>query len=198
MVRFLAAMPESKLAYIIGECKRVLYPGGHVEISCLDLDLGNMGSRARRGVRELKTRLHTADASLCLKPASDTIQLLLGHRGFDNLNRCVVGVPVAGAISSSRDSSRDETDVDFADLMKDQSPESDEGISKMVARVGRWWYSRSYETGGVLMPDGSVARKSIWQDKGLLKECERMRTTFKLLICYAQKPMIERRRTASV
>jgi len=209
VVRFLPAMPESQLAHILAECKRVLYPGGHVEISGLDLDLANMGSRARRGVRELKTRLHLADGSVCLKPASDTMQLLLGRRGFANLNRCVVGVPVAGAVPSSSSSPSsspprrdDVADVDFAELIKDQSPEGDEGISNMVARVGRWWYSRSYET-GVAISGGSggtttTTTASMWHDKALLKECEQRRTTFKLLICYAQKPLVETRRTASV
>lgn len=193
--RFPAATSETALRNAISECKRVLRPGGHIEVSTLDLDLANMGNRARRLVRELKTKIHAADASISLKSAADNMQYLLGRRGFDNLSRCVVGVPAAGAISESPSSSRDEKSVGIMELMKDTSEKGDEHITKMVARVGRWWYSRCYES--PVLPEGDLSH-SIWTDRALLRECETHSTSFKLLICYAQKPLIAKRRAISL
>jgi len=195
ILRFLVANSEAAYRNAISECKRVLRPGGFLEISVLDLDMMNMGNRARRAVRMLKVRMQVADSDVSLKPVSDNIQKLLGRRGFENLNRCMVGVPVAGKIPESRSGSFDEKNLSLGDMLKDQSEEGDEGITKMVAKVGRWWYTRCYELG--VLPDGDLERR-IWNDKALLRECEKRETSFKLLICYAQKPLAPRRRTVSV
>ena len=195
VLRFPAANSEAAYRSAISECKRVLRPGGFLEISVLDLDMMNMGNRARRAVRMLKVRMQVADNTLSLKPVSDNIQKMLGRRGFESLNRCMVGVPVAGKVSDSRPGSFDDTNLSLGDMLKDQSEQGDEGITKMVAKVGRWWYTRCYELG--VLPDGDLER-SIWNDKALLKECEKRETSFKLLICYAQKPLAPRRRTVSV
>lgn len=195
VLRFPAANSEAAYRNAISECKRVLRPGGFLEISMLDLDMMNMGNRARRAVRMLKVRMQVADPTVSLKPVSDNIQKMLGRRGFENLNRCMVGVPVAGKVSDSRSGSFDEASVSLGDMLKDPSEQGDEGITKMVVKVGRWWYTRCYELG--VLPDGDLER-SIWNDKALLKECEKRETSFKLLICYAQKPLAPRRRTVSV
>jgi len=195
VLRFPAANSEAAYRNAISECKRVLRPGGFLEISVLDLDMMNMGNRARRAVRMLKVRMQVADNTVSLKPVSDNIQKMLGRRGFENLNRCMLGVPVAGKVSDSRSGSFDDTNLSLGDMIKDPSEQGDEGITKMVAKVGRWWYTRCYELG--VLPDGDLER-SIWNDKALLKECEKRETSFKLLICYAQKPLTPRRRTVSV
>ncbi len=195
VLRFPAANSEAAYRNAISECKRVLRPGGYLEISVLELDMMNMGNRARRAVRMLKVRMQVADDTVSLKPVSDNIQRMLGRRGFENLNRCMVGVPVAGKVSDSRSGSFDETNLSLGDMIKDQSEHGDEGITKMVAKVGRWWYTRCYELG--VLPDGDLDR-SIWNDPALLKECDKRETSFKLLICYAQKPLAPRRRTVSV
>ncbi|KAI9718656.1 MAG: hypothetical protein M1828_006591 [Chrysothrix sp. TS-e1954] len=193
VLRFPSATSDAALQSAICECKRVLRPGGYFELSTLDLDLANMGSRARRALRALKTDMQTVRPDVSLKPTSDNMQYLIGRRGFENLNRCIVGVPVAGVISDSREGSREENDLDVSKLVNDESKEGDEHITKMIARVGRWWYSHCYE---------SILRRadkdSIWEDKALLRECEAMSTTFKLLICYAQKPTVAKRRTVSL
>ena len=229
--RFPAAMPESTLKRTMGECYRVLRPGGYLEMAVMDLDMVNMGSRTRRAVRMLKVRMNVADPGISLKPASDNTLKILGRRGFQNLNKCIVSVPVAGIVtsssvdsSSSRHSqgstSRQEsasaagskaasfTDPDIrgstssgsdrnfllSDLIADDSPKSDQRITKMVAKVGRWWYTRCYEW--AVLPDGDLER-SIWADKKVLEECESRGSGFKLLIAYAQKPLDARRRTLS-
>ena len=215
---------------MVSECKRVLRQGGYLEMNILDLDLVNMGNRTRKAVRLLKERIYLADSDISLKPASDNIQRLLGRYGFDNLNRCMVSVPVAGMIVGSSVSSHsnpsvsdpavtvstgrsstsasttdsqnlhrlpfNDAETSLGDLLSDPSPSAsnDESIAKVVARVGRWWYTRCYEI--PVLADGDLDR-SIWADHKLLRECQKRATGIRLLIAYAQKPS-ERRRTVSV
>ena len=187
----------------------------------------NMGNDTRRAVRDLKVRMTIADPDVSLKPVSDNIQNILGRKGFENLNRCVVGVPVAGRVAGSIDSSssrssqesytkraRDSADAagsgamsssakihrdhdnnfSLSDLISDHSPTSDEKITKMVAKVGRYWFTSCYEW--TVLPDADLKR-SIWADKKVLQECKTRGSGFKLLIAYAQKPLENRRRTVS-
>lgn len=227
--RYPAAMPEQALRRAISECKRVLQPGGYVELSVIDLDMVNMGNRTRRAVRMLKTRMSVADPDVCLKPAVDNIQRLLGRRGFENLSRCIVGLPVAGAVgslasessrasngssggyfsdngaaSTSSRHSRDARGINRArmsdqnfslsDLLADHSSAGDEKLADVVAKVGRYFFSRCYEW--AVLPDGDLER-SIWSDRAVLRECERRGSGFKLMIAYAQNPVENRRRTLS-
>lgn len=194
--RFPTATTEAAYYNAVSECKRVLRPGGYLEISILDLDMVNMGNRARRAVRALKVKMQVAQPNVSLKPLSDDIQKMLGRRGFENLSRCMVTVPVAGLISDSRAGSLDEQDLSFGEMLKDPSPQGDESITKMVSRVGRWWYTRCYESH--ILPETEDSDQSIWADKTLLKECEKRDTGLKLLICYAQKPSRPKRRTISL
>ncbi|KAI7579759.1 hypothetical protein KC316_g9303 [Hortaea werneckii] len=217
--RFPTATSDSAYHACIFECKRVLRPGGHLEVAALDLDLMNMGARARCLVRGLKTRMQQRDPTMSLRNLSDSLVRLIGRRGFEDVQRCVVGVPAAGRIPRSQDISSCSSDastnksrnlarkrrssdkeVNFADLLGDArgsdgdttAGSSDEGITKMVAKVGRWWYSNCYES-HLLKND-----TSIWSDRALLRECEKQGTSFRMLICYAQKPVQSRRRTVSV
>lgn len=178
--RFPSVTTNAALRFAISECTRVLQPDGHMEICTIDLDLANMGNRARRTVRELKTKIHSTRPEVCLKPVSDNIQLHLGQCGFQKLSRCYIGIPAAGPVTESR-SSADEKTRGFGELIKDKSAHDDQGIAKMVSKVGRWWYAQCYEQGD--------SRQSVWTDERLLEECEQLHTAFKLLICYAQKPV---------
>ncbi|PTU24569.1 hypothetical protein P175DRAFT_0497687 [Aspergillus ochraceoroseus IBT 24754] len=236
VLRFPAACSEKAQDNIVSECKRVLRAGGYMEMSIIDLDMVNMGIRTRKAVRKLKETMYLSDGNISLKPASDSIQKLLGRYGFDSLRRCIVQIPVAGIIvrssasSSSTSSSNpstltaavmsstalsaacgsstglrskvhgkstsNETDLSLGDLLSDPSPSpsNDESIRKIVARVGRWWYTRVYEC--PVLPNGDVDR-SIWADRKVIRECQQRGTGFRLLIAYTQKPS-EKRRTASV
>jgi hypothetical protein len=215
--RFPVASTDQAYHACLCECKRVLRPGGYLEVATIDLDLMNMGSRARSVVRGLKTRMQSRDSAVSLRNLSDFMVRLIGRRGFEEIQRCIVGVPAAGRIPRSQDISSNSSghsghhpvrptprrqateEFTFTDLLEDARSSrvvpaagNDEGITKMVAKVGRWWFSNCYES-SLLQTD-----KSIWADHGLLRECEKQGTSFRLLICYAQKPNQTRRRTVSV
>lgn len=195
VLRFPIATSESSLRSAVSECKRVLRPGGYLELCILDMDMVNMGNRARRAVRGLKVRMQVDDPSVSLSPTSDTVQKMLGRRGFENLSRCVVGVPVAGVMAEHGGSeSPDEKQASLGEMLRDPVAGGSVPVTKMIAKVGRWWWSRCYE-GGVGVGE---KEESIWADRALLRECEGRDTGFRLVICYAQKPLNVRRRTVSV
>ncbi|KAB5563142.1 hypothetical protein GE09DRAFT_960267 [Coniochaeta sp. 2T2.1] len=208
--RFPAAAPESHYSNIISEARRVLKPGGYIELAILDVDLNNMGNRGRRTVRRLKERIHANAPETCLGSAADLILRLLGRKGFVNIKTCRVGVPVASAISRSSASETTATDKGgvkkarvmkdertLAEMMSDDSSVADESITKMVAKVGRWWYSQCYESAAGPVPALVGAGKSMWSDRALLAECEEWGTSLKLMVCHARVPE-SRSRVASI
>jgi hypothetical protein len=94
-------------------------------------------------------------------------------------------------------SSVSDDNVSLGDLLSDPSPSAanDESIAKIVARVGRWWYTKCYEEPA--LHDTGDIDLSMWNDRKVLRECQKRGTGFRMLIAYAQKPS-EKRRTASV
>ncbi|KAF4983389.1 hypothetical protein FZEAL_1118 [Fusarium zealandicum] len=189
--RFPVAAPEAYYRSILTEARRVLKPGGFIELSILDVDLNNMGNRGRRTVRRLKERINEKTPDTNLASTADLIVRLLGKIGFTTIKAARVGVPVASSATCSNNSSgRGNASVDkkdrpsLAQMMSDNGPLADEGITKMVSRVGRWWYTRCYENAAE-NPSG----KSIWNDKALLSECEELGTSLKLMVCCARAPL---------
>ena len=214
VLRFPAANPLPAYRNLVSECKRVLRPGGYLEFSVLDVDLVNAGPRARRAVRALKTRVQARSPETSLSPVSDTLTRLLGRRGFEKLHSCVVGVPVAGVLSdgaASRSTSIDDqappSAAASAVVENDTRPTLSAllagptggavphyPMARMVSHVGRYWWSRCYETARTRGSDAA----SIWAERALLAECEQCETGLRLLVGYAQKPVSVRRRTVSV
>jgi hypothetical protein len=207
VVRFPAAAPEGHYRNIISEARRVLKPGGYIELSILDVDLNNMGNRCRRTVRRLKERIHAQAPDTSLASASDLILRLIGRRGFADVKTCRVGVPIASNVARSpRSSNSNDTggssgkrrstggkhhnkkdERSLPEMIADESPVADESIAQSVARVGRWWYSRCYESAagpGI----GPSSKGSIWRDKALLAECQEWGTSLKLMVCHARVP----------
>ncbi|KAJ5190648.1 uncharacterized protein N7498_009633 [Penicillium cinerascens] len=95
-------------------------------------------------------------------------------------------------------SSPSEDNISLGDLLSDPSPSpaNDESIAKIVARVGRWWYTKCYED--PVLPDTGDNDPSMWNDRKVLRECQKRGSGFRMLIAYAQKPSEVKRRTASV
>lgn len=179
-------------------------------MAILDLDMMNMGNRARRAVRGLKMQMQVADPGINLSSASDLCLKCVGRRGFNDVKSCNVGVPVASAIPSNANLNKEGApkkkskgkgkevveEMSLADMMKDPSSAGDENITKMVAKVGRWWYSRCHETS--VLPDRDNSQ-SIFNNTSMISECEKWNSSFKLVVAYAQKPTaVGRRRGASV
>ena len=185
VIRFPAATLEMAYSSAISECMRVLRAGGYLEMIILDLDMVNMGNKARKALRELKLRMQVSSPGVSLKSLSDSLQKMVKRSGFDNLNRCVVNVPVAGQVSNSRSGSMDGNSKSLEDLRKEAAGKGDSGLAKSLPTVGRWWFTRCYEM--LSMPYDDMGR-SIWNDRALLEECEKRETGFKLLLCFAQKP----------
>lgn len=212
--RFPTAAPESHYRNAINEARRVLKPGGYIELSILDMDMNNMGNHARRAVRRLKERIHIRAPDISLASSSDLLLRLLGRKGFTDIKTCRVGVPLASAIaaspaggaagseSSSSSSSRTGTASgssrssavatrkrgkretrSVAEMMSAEGPAADESITKMVAKVGRWWYERCYESSA-----RDAGGRGMWGDQALLAECEEWRTSLKLMVCHARIP----------
>ncbi|KAM0460411.1 hypothetical protein ACHAPV_005205 [Trichoderma viride] len=192
--RFPAAATEAHYQNVLSEARRVLKPGGYLELSILDADLNNMGNRGRRAIRQLKERMNGASPETNLASTADLIVRLLGKSGFSTIKAARVGVPVASSITSSDDNSQGKGSAEakkrkpkdqpsLAEMMRDHSSNADEGITNMVSRVGRWWYSRCYENAAILS-----SGKSIWNDKALLRECEDLGTSLKLMVCCARAP----------
>jgi hypothetical protein len=221
VLRFPPAMSEAKTKNIISECRRVLMPGGHIEIMLLELDIVNMGVQTRRAVRDLKMRMTDAAPDLDLKPTIDNFQSLLGNRGFAGLSRCVVGVPVTGRPAGSLDSSSSSRssygsagygrrtsggssqiprpvkghNFSLNDLVADQSDNADAKIGRMVSRTARSWWQHCYEAD---MMASTATTGSIFSDKRVMQECRARASSFKLLIAYAQRPVFgPKRRTMS-
>ncbi|KAL7922159.1 hypothetical protein ACQKWADRAFT_106956 [Trichoderma austrokoningii] len=192
--RFPVAATEAHYQNVLSEARRVLKPGGYLELSILDADLNNMGNRGRRAIRQLKERINGMSPETNLASTADLIVRLLGKSGFSTIKAARVGVPVASSITSSDDGSQGKGSTDakkkkpkdqpsLAEMMRDHSSNADEGITNMVSRVGRWWYARCYENAA-----SHSSGKSIWNDKALLRECEDLGTSLKLMVCCARAP----------
>ncbi|KAJ5221550.1 uncharacterized protein N7469_010437 [Penicillium citrinum] len=102
-----------------------------------------------------------------------------------------------GTQTTSRSSPSDDN-ISLGDLLSDPAPSAanDASIAKIVARVGRWWYTKCYED--PVLPDTGDNDPSMWNDRKTLRECQKRGTGFRMLIAYAQKPSEVKRRTASV
>jgi hypothetical protein len=147
-----------------------------------------MGNRGRRTIRQLKEQIQQKAPDTSFVSTADLVVRLLGKAGFSNIKAARVGVPVASSITRSRSKGKRGSDKkkdapSLAEMMSDNSPLADENITKIVTRVGRWWYTRCYENAGGLSSNGSI-----WDDKPLLAECEQLGTSLKLMVCCARAP----------
>ncbi|KAI1108635.1 hypothetical protein F5Y14DRAFT_73488 [Nemania sp. NC0429] len=179
--RFPSAAPEAHYRNIISEAQRVLKPGGFIELSVLDIDLNNVGGRTRRAVRRLKEQISAQNPDYNLGSSADLILRLLGKKGFVDIKSCRVGVPVASSMTNASSKGTKKDERSLAEMMNDNTELGDANITKMVSKVGRWWYNKCYEV-------PTHMGTSIWHDRALLTECEEWGTSLKLMVCHARIP----------
>ncbi|ESZ92302.1 hypothetical protein SBOR_7293 [Sclerotinia borealis F-4128] len=248
--RFPSSLTSQSYNHILSESRRVLKPGGYIEITLLDLDMLNMGPRTRRAVRTLKTKLKCRDEGVVLGSLGDLVLRGLGARGFGDVKTCRVGIPVVGVLgrvkygkekekkkgkgkgkgkAKEREGEKEppkkkqKDSRSLAEMINDESESADESITRMVAKVGRWWYMRCYESSLIASASVSASAsasasaskkeknklgkerkekerevKSIFTDINILDECEKWNASFQLVVIHAQKPVVVRRRTNSV
>ncbi|TWU74309.1 hypothetical protein ED733_005697 [Metarhizium rileyi] len=190
--RFPMASSEAHYRNILSEARRVLRPDGYIELSVLESDLNNMGNRSRRTIRQLKERIQQKRPDATFTSTADLVVRLLGKAGFSDIKAARVGVPVASSITRSvsqgakgkhGSDKKSQNTSSLAEIMRDNSPLADANITKIVTRVGRWWYTRCYESAS-----GVGSNASIWNDKELLFECEQLGTSLKFMVCCARAP----------
>jgi hypothetical protein len=143
----------------------------------------NVGSRAQRAVDLVKAIMQRENESSSSpgKPASEKVLRILAKKGFEDINKCFLGLPAVGKVDSR--SEREQR-------AREPSPDDPDSISEVISKVSRWWYSRCYE--GVITSQGEHMGRSMWADKGLLRECKKKRTNFRMLVCCARKPEAKR------
>lgn len=192
--RFLPCTSDALWPFIISQCMRVLKPGGYLELSVLDIDMVNMGPRTKRTTDEIKVNLRKHQSGngsdWHKKTPSEKALRLMAKRGFTDITRCRVGLPTVGNVDGSR-----EEQASMQQILKEgNSPDevdmgSAEGINRVVSKVGRWWYGKCFENIGEDV-QGEILRyrKTLWEDKTLLRECEKKKTNFRMLISFARKP----------
>lgn len=185
----------------------MLRHGGFLEATILDADLVNTGSRAKRAVDLVKAIMERENEGPKKKrasqqrPASEKILRILQRKGFADVTKCFVGLPVVGKMdasdatatssssqfmSSSSSSTLKGTTKFVEQTTREPSPEDPDAIYDVVSKVGRFWYTAVYEN--VITGRGEAPNRSMWNDKGLLRECAKKRTNFKMMICHARKP----------
>ncbi|KAI5857064.1 hypothetical protein BZA05DRAFT_387141 [Tricharina praecox] len=183
--RFLPSSSDAHWAFILSQCKRVLRPGGHLEVTLLDADLMNVGPRTQRAVDLVKAIMQreseAVGSSAAPRPASEKVLRILAKKGFEDVNKCFVGLPAVGKVGSSGAGGERGT------TEREHSPEDPDDINEVVSKVGRWWYSRCYE--GVITAQGEHMERSMWADRALLRECRKRHTNFRMLVCCARKPV---------
>jgi len=87
ILRFPTISPDAKLWFSINECMWVLRPEGFLEITCLDLDLLRTSPYTRRALRKSKTQIIKANQDISSRSGYNTVQSILGYRGFGNIHR---------------------------------------------------------------------------------------------------------------
>lgn len=218
-LRFLPSSTYPSLPFILQQCQRVLAPGGYIEVTVLDADLVNMGNRTKRAVdlnrgimvREFEETAMNATpgtvsclsaSTIAAKAASErTLRLL--EKGFEDVNRCLVALPVVGhidgsislgSVQGSIDQTHNPVIIKPAEVaggeqgsLRKPIDAPNSNITDVVSKVGRYWYTRTYER--VMTGErGESMGRSMWNDKGLLRECSKKKAGMRMLVAYARKP----------
>lgn len=155
----------------------------------LDAELVDMGVKTKKAVNLVKAIMEreSSPSTPDRRPSSEKVLKILQRRGFEDINKCFVGLP---AVAPPEDLT---TTTNAAAVTATSQPQSQAekeaetmGVAVM-ASVGRWWYTRCYER--IITAEGEVMRRSMWNDRTLLRECGMRKTAFKMLVAHARKPL---------
>lgn len=159
-----------------------------------------LGAQGFDSLRRCMVRIPVAGMVLRSSDSSSSAHSISTATPSTAFSLPTISVTTTGGSQSTGMASKfpsNDANISLGDLLSDPSPSpaNDESIAKIVARVGRWWYSKCYED-----PIFSTANTdpSIWNDRKVLRECQKRGTGFRMFIAYAQKPSEVPRRTASV
>jgi SAM-dependent methyltransferase len=151
------------------DCRRVLKPGGQLEILSVDAHLNSEGQRMSSWVdKHIVDRLEAHNLS---KLPSDTVLDTMEIVTMENIRRARVALPTslsAPKVHSAASSSQDVIDS-----------------SRMMAFLGRHFYQDLY---GKMMRSQQGA-EWFWSHSDVQEECERHQTKMVLTIACAQKPL---------
>lgn len=158
----------------------------------LDAELVDMGVKTKKAVNLVKAIMEreSSPSSPDRRPSSEKVLKILQRRGFEDINKCFVGLPAVAPPEDLTTSAAAVTTTAITTSQPQQpQPENEaETMSAAVmASVGRWWYTRCYER--IITAEGEVMRRSMWNDRTLLRECGMRKTAFKMLVAHARKPL---------
>ncbi|KAJ5499290.1 hypothetical protein N7453_008341 [Penicillium expansum] len=159
-----------------------------------------LGAQGFDSLRRCMVRIPVAGMVLRSSDSSSSAHSISTTTPSTAFSLPTISVTTAGGSQSTGTASKfpsNDANISLGDLLSDPSPSpaNDESIAKIVARVGRWWYSKCYED--PIFSTGNTD-PSIWNDRKVLRECQKRGTGFRMFIAYAQKPSEVLRRTASV
>lgn len=159
-----------------------------------------LGAQGFDSLRRCMVRIPVAGMVLRSSDSSSSAHSISTATPSTAFSLPTISVKTAGGGQSTGAASKspsNDANISLGDLLSDPSPSpaNDESIAKIVARVGRWWYSKCYED--PVFSTGNTD-PGIWNDRKVLRECQKRGTGFRMFIAYAQKPSEVPRRTASV
>lgn len=153
----------------------------------LDAELVDMGVKTKKAVNLVKAIMEreSSPSSPDRRPSSEKVLKILQRRGFEDINKCFVGLP---AVAPPEDpTTTAAATASQLELQPQTKREAETMNVAVMASVGRWWYTRCYER--IITAEGEVMRRSMWNDKTLLRECGMRKTAFKMLVAHARKPL---------
>lgn len=157
----------------------------------LDAELVDMGVKTKKAVNLVKAIMEreSSPSSPDRRPSSEKVLKILQRRGFEDINKCFVGLP---AVAPPEDLTTTNVTAATAtasqpELQPQPEREAETMSVAVMASVGRWWYTRCYER--IITAEGEVMRRSMWNDRMLLRECGARKTAFKMLVAHARKPL---------
>lgn len=145
------------------DCRRVLKPGGQIEILSIDAHLTSEGQRLANWVDDqVVSRLEAHGLS---KLPSDTVLDTMEIVGLENIRRARVALPAHLNAAKSRAGADD--------------------AGRMMTFLGRHFYQDLY---GKLLSTAHQGEEWFWSRRDIREECERHHTKVVLTIACAHKP----------